>query len=173
MIHYKKFDFTDFTKSPWSEKAFKNSCHESNTSNTNLPSQFINMDFNITSKSVRSSMVSTITRIYARRSRVQILDGEKELSYLKTSSSAPLPTMPPTQWKPQLFLWPYGGQVSQCDHRHPSRIQFKYQWSYTSIQPVCLHGTYWDNFIEPWTPTSVHITQPSSSVILHVLISGI
>jgi len=51
MIHYQKFNFTDFKKSPCSEKPFKNSCHESNTSNTNLPYQFINMDFYTTSKS--------------------------------------------------------------------------------------------------------------------------
>ena len=83
MIHNKKFDFTDFKKSPRSEKPSKNSCHKSNTSNTNIPYQFINMDFYITSKSVRGSTISTITRIYAGRSGVQILVEEKEQSFPK------------------------------------------------------------------------------------------
>ena len=83
MIHYKKFDFTDFKKSPCSEKPFKKYCHESNTSSTNLPYQFINMDFYFTSKSVRGSTICTITRIYAGRSGVQILVREKELSFLE------------------------------------------------------------------------------------------
>ena len=41
------------------------------------------MDFYITSKSVRGSTISTITRIYAGRSGVQILPREKELSFLE------------------------------------------------------------------------------------------
>jgi len=47
----------------------------------NLTSHFINMDFCITLKSVRGSMVSTITRIYAGRS--EILDRARELSFLQ------------------------------------------------------------------------------------------
>ena len=42
----------------------------------------------------------------------------------------------------------------QSDHSHPSRAKFKNQWSYTSTQPVCLHGTYWDNLLHP---TYVHL----------------
>ena len=33
--------------------------------------------------------------------------------------------------------------------RHLSRDKFENQWSYTSTQPVCLHGTYWDNLLHP------------------------
>ena len=70
-------------KSPCSEKPSTNSCQESNTSNPNLPSQFINMDFCIAFTSVRGSMVSTITRTCAGRSGVQILDGARELCLLQ------------------------------------------------------------------------------------------
>jgi hypothetical protein len=53
------------------------------------------MDLHISFKSVRGSMVSTITRIYAGRSGVQILDGARELSFLQniqpSSSYHPAP----------------------------------------------------------------------------------
>jgi len=84
MIHCNKFPFTDFKEITMFREAF----HESNTSNHNLPSQFINMDICITLKSVRGSMVSTITRIYARRTGVQILDGAIELSFLQNIQSS-------------------------------------------------------------------------------------
>jgi len=46
MIHYKKFPFTELQgKLPCSEKASKDSCQESKTSNPNLPFQFINTPF--------------------------------------------------------------------------------------------------------------------------------
>jgi hypothetical protein len=46
IIHYKKFLLTELQgKLPCSEKLSRNSCHESKTSNPNLPSQFINTDF--------------------------------------------------------------------------------------------------------------------------------
>jgi hypothetical protein len=70
MIHCKIFPFKDFNEITMFREAF----HESNASNHNLPSLFINMDFSVTLKSVRGSTVSTITRIYAQRSGVQILD---------------------------------------------------------------------------------------------------
>jgi hypothetical protein len=79
MIHYKKFPFTDFTEITM----FRETLQESNISNPNLPSPFINMNFCITLKSVRGSTVSTITTIYARRSGVQILAGAIELSFLQ------------------------------------------------------------------------------------------
>jgi len=42
MIYYKKFPFTELQgKLPCSEKPSKDSCHESKTSNPNLPSYFI------------------------------------------------------------------------------------------------------------------------------------
>jgi len=84
MIQYKKFPFTDFKEITMFGEAF----HESNATNRNLPSQFINMEFHITLKSVRFSMVSTITRIYTRRSGVQILDAAIELSFLQNIQSS-------------------------------------------------------------------------------------
>jgi hypothetical protein len=50
-----------------SEKPSKKSSHDSNTSNPNLPSHFINMDFCIIFKSVHCSTVSTVTGIYNGR----------------------------------------------------------------------------------------------------------
>jgi hypothetical protein len=41
------------------------------------------MDLCISFKSLRGSMVSTITRIYAGRSGVQILDGARKLSFIQ------------------------------------------------------------------------------------------
>ena len=79
-------------------------------------------------------MVTIITRIYAERSGVQILDGARDS-----------PKHP--------------GQDREYDHSHPYRAKFKNQWSYTSTQLVCLHGTYWDNFIVPRPPTYVHLTE--------------
>jgi len=84
MILCKKFPFTHFKEITMFREAF----HESNTSNHNLPSQFINMNFCITLKSVRGSTVSTITRIYAARSGVQILDEAIELSFLQNIQSS-------------------------------------------------------------------------------------
>ena len=49
----------------------------------NLPSHFLNMDFSITLKSVRDSMVSTITTIHAGGSGVHIFDRARELSFLQ------------------------------------------------------------------------------------------
>jgi len=86
-----KFPFTELQRiSPFSEKPSKNSCHESNTSNTILTSHFINMDFYVIFKSVCGSTVSAMTRIYTGISGVQIFAGARELSLLKniqTSSS--------------------------------------------------------------------------------------
>ena len=87
-----KFPFTELQwKLPCSEKPFRNSCHESKISNPNLPSQLINTDFCIFFKPIWGSTVSTMTRIYAARSGVQILTGKTELSLLQniqTGSSA-------------------------------------------------------------------------------------
>jgi len=94
MIYYKKFPFTEIQGIlPCSEKPFRNSCHESKTSNPILPSQFINTDFCIFFKPVWGSIVSTMTRIYTGRSEVQISAGTRELSLLQniqTSSSTHL-----------------------------------------------------------------------------------
>jgi hypothetical protein len=75
--------------------------------------------------------------------------------------------------KKTIFSPNHLGQGRQSDHSHPYRARFKNQWSYTSTQPVCLPGTYWDNFTVPRRPTYVPKTELSSSVISHVLISGI
>jgi hypothetical protein len=80
MIHYKKFPFTDFKEISMFREAFHKFLP---WIKHNLLSQFINTDFCITFISVRSSTVSTITRIYAGRSGVQILDAATELSFLQ------------------------------------------------------------------------------------------
>ena len=91
MIHYNKFPFTDLQwKLQSTEKPSRNSCHESNTTKPNLPSHFINTDCCIIFKSIWSSTVSTMARIYTGRSGVQILAEARELSLLQniqTSSS--------------------------------------------------------------------------------------
>jgi hypothetical protein len=48
---------------PCSEKPSRNSCHESNTPNPNLPSHFLNTDFCFIFKSVWGNTVSKLTRI--------------------------------------------------------------------------------------------------------------
>jgi len=94
MIHYKKFPFTEIQGIlPCSDKLSRNSCHESNKSNTNLPSHFINMDFHIAFQPAWGSTISTVTRIYTGRSKVQIFTEARELALLQniqTSSSAHL-----------------------------------------------------------------------------------
>jgi len=49
----------------------------------NLPSHFLNMDFSITLKSVRGSMVSAITTIHSGGSEVHILNRARELSFFQ------------------------------------------------------------------------------------------
>jgi len=62
MIHNKKFTLIELQgKLPSSEKPSRYSYHKSNTSNPNLQSHFINMDFCIIFKSVCGSTVSTMT----------------------------------------------------------------------------------------------------------------
>ena len=91
MIHYKKFSFTELQgKLPCSEKPSKNSCHQSNTSNPNLPSHFIHTDFCIIFNPVCSRTVSAMTGIYTGRYGVQNMAGATELSLfqnIQTSSS--------------------------------------------------------------------------------------
>jgi hypothetical protein len=95
-IYYKKFPFTEPQgKLRCSEKPSRNSCHESKTSNPILPSQFIDTYFYRFFKPARSSILSTMTWIYAGRSGVQISAEARELSHLQniqTSSS----THPPS-----------------------------------------------------------------------------
>jgi hypothetical protein len=65
---------------------------------------FIKKVFCIIFKSVRGSIFSTVTRIYDGRCGVQISAGARDL-FSKTSRPAPVPSQPPTQWKPDLYLW--------------------------------------------------------------------
>jgi len=94
IIHYKKFSCTELhEKLPCSEKPFRNSCPESNTSNPNLQFHFTNTSFSIIFKSIWASIFSTVTRIFTGRYGVQILAGARELSPLQniqTSSSTHL-----------------------------------------------------------------------------------
>jgi hypothetical protein len=84
MIHYKKFPFIELQeKLPCSSKPSRNSSHELSISNTNFPSQFINEDFCIIFKSVRGSIVSTMTRIYAGRYGVQNLARARKIRILQ------------------------------------------------------------------------------------------
>jgi hypothetical protein len=118
------------------------------------------MDFCITVKSVRGSMVSTTTRICAGRSGVQILDRATELSFLQHIQASTHPASHSVKTS--------ADSLTTHIHIEPSlRIS-------AAIRPLNLSasGTYWDNFIVPRPPTYVRITQPSSSVISHVLISG-
>ena len=84
---------------------------------------------------------------------------QKQENYIftKTPGPSPAPTQPPTQWKPQLFLWQKSGQSRQSDHYHLSRAKLTNQWSYTFTQSVSLHGTQWGNSILPSLPTYVHL----------------
>ena len=101
MVNYKKFSFINFNEITMFREASRN---------PNLPSQFINMNFCITLKSVRGSMVSTITRIYAGRSEVQILDGARELSLLQniqvSSCAQPASNSKNTRDISQAVKWP-------------------------------------------------------------------
>jgi hypothetical protein len=154
MIHYKKFPFTELQgKLQCSEKPsgipVMNQTHPIQTSQ----SCNINTEFCSIFKSIWGSIHSTMNRIYAGRSGVQILSRARELSLLHnihTSSSA----------------HPASLQCRQSDHSHPSRAKFKNQWSYTSTQPVSLYGTYWYNFILPLPPTYVHISQEVTSFLV-------
>jgi len=82
-IHYKKFPFTDFKEITMFREAF----HEFLSRIKHIPSQppisVFNMDFRIDFTSVRGSIISTITRICAGRSGVQIMDGARELCLLQ------------------------------------------------------------------------------------------
>jgi hypothetical protein len=105
IIHYKKYHFTELQgKLPCSEEPSWNSCHESNTSNLNIPSHFINTHFCIIFKSVWGSIAS-MTRIYTGISEFKSWQKQENYTFFKTSRPFPAPTQPPTPLKPQLFLW--------------------------------------------------------------------
>jgi hypothetical protein len=85
IIHYNKFPFTKLQhKLPCSQKPSSNSCHQSNTSNTNLPLHFFDIF-----KWVRRSTVNTMSRIYSGCSDVQILSKATELSLLQNIQCPP------------------------------------------------------------------------------------
>jgi len=89
MIHYNKFPFTELQcKLPCSEKPSRNSCHESNTSNPNLPSQFITTDFCVIFKTVWAAQ-SVQWQWYMLEDRVFKSWQKQENSlHIQTSSSA-------------------------------------------------------------------------------------
>ena len=91
MIHYRKFPFTELQgKLLCSEKPSRNSCHQSNTSNPNLPSHFRNMDFCFIFKSVCGSTNSTKTRTHTGWSGVQ-LSLSTSSSFISETLSASIP----------------------------------------------------------------------------------
>jgi hypothetical protein len=63
------------------------------------------MDSCITFKSVRGSMFSTITRIYAGISGVQIFNREREVSLLQNIQASSSTHPVSNSMKPELFLW--------------------------------------------------------------------
>jgi len=61
MIQYKKFHLTKLQQIlSCSEKPSRNSCHESNTPNPNLPSHFLNTDFCFIFKSIWGNTISIL-----------------------------------------------------------------------------------------------------------------
>ena len=68
--------------------------------------------FCIIFKSLCSSTFSTMTRKYSGRYGVQILAEARHYLFSQTSRQAPVPTQPPTQWKPELFS---GSKVTSAD----------------------------------------------------------
>jgi hypothetical protein len=91
---------------------FQEFLSQSNRPNPNLPPHFINTNFCIISKSVRSNTVSTLARIYPGRSVFQILEGARELSLLKiiqsTSSTHPASNPMKTRASSLEVIWALG-----------------------------------------------------------------
>ena len=78
-------------KLPCQKKPSRNSSREPNTSKTQQIFDSLNTDICIIFNSVWGSIISKMTRCYDRRSGVQILAGERELSFfqnIQTSSSS-------------------------------------------------------------------------------------
>jgi hypothetical protein len=122
-------------------------------------------DFCIIFKSVCGSIVSTVTWICTGSSWVQILAGAYALSLLHNIQTNSSTHTGSNSMKTRAFSI---SKVSsaQSDHSHLSRPKYKNQCSYTSTQPVSLHGTYWNNFILPLSTTYVHISQQVSSFLV-------
>jgi len=60
-------------------------------------------------------------------------------------------TQPPIQWVPQTLSLGVKWPEHVGDHSSPPSARVKYEWSYTSIPPICLHAMYRDNFIFKFT----------------------
>jgi hypothetical protein len=148
-----------------SEKPSKKSRHDSDTSNPNLPSHFINTDSCIIFKSACCSTVSTVTGIYTGRFGVQILEKQENYLFPKTSRPAPAPPHTTNELNTQLFLWQYSGQGRQSNHSHHSTAEFKNQWSCISTQPLCLHGIYIDTPLCYLNPLPMYISLNRSHLL--------
>ena len=82
------------------------------------------------------SAVRVVTWLWAGRYRVQILIESKRFYLLLTP--------PDEHWKRHSRLYP-----------HPSRTEFKNEWSYTSIPLLCLHGIL-RNELHLWKSVNVY-----------------
>jgi hypothetical protein len=82
MIHYKKFPFAELQGNYQTGPSRIPVLNQTHTIQT-YPSRFLNRDFCITVKSIRGSIVSTVTSIYTGRSGVQIFAEAIELSLLQ------------------------------------------------------------------------------------------
>jgi len=60
--------------------------------------------------------------------------------FATASRPALWPTQPPIQWVPGAISLGVKRQRREADHSHPSSVQVKNAWSYTSITPIRLHG---------------------------------
>jgi hypothetical protein len=63
-------------------------------------------------------------------------------TFLLTTASRPAlgPTEPPIQWVPWALSLGVKWPEREADHSLPSSVEVKNAWSYTSIQPIRLHG---------------------------------
>ena len=141
IIHWKKLPFTELQcQLPCSEKPSRDSCHESNTTNPNLPSHFINTNLCIIFKPVWSSIVSTMTRTYNGNLGFKSWQKQETNITTKTSRQAPSAHSASNSMKTTAFSLAVKVARADSDHYHQSRAKFQNRWSYTSNQPVCLHG---------------------------------
>jgi hypothetical protein len=108
MIHYKKFPFKNFRRNYHVQRSLPvipvlNQTHP-------ILSHFINMDYFIIFKSGWGNIGSTLARIYAGRSVVQILAGARKLTLLQniqpSSSAQPASNSMKTTASSLAVKWP-------------------------------------------------------------------
>ena len=144
MIHYKKFHFTELQeKLLSSEKPFRYSCHESNTSNPNLPTHFRNIDFCTILSSNQYVETQSVQWLGCTLDDLGFKSWQKQKNYLfsKTSRPPPAPNQLKLNVNKSFFSGKKSGQGTQTDHSHPFSAEFKNQWRHISTQPVSLHVT--------------------------------